>query len=73
MQNDGRRYMPKLFCPVCKSRIIDARTKELRNLIRVVMLSDRTADYYLVCKKCFNTYGIIIPILHEKCDIKISI
>lgn len=64
--DDGRRRMPKLFCPTCGGRIIDARTKELRHMIRVVPLSDQTADYYLVCQNCRNTYGVSIMILHEK-------
>lgn len=63
--DDGRRKMPKSWCPYCHHRVVDSRTVELKKSIELVPLSSPDADHFIVCPNCHKTIGLLIKSVPE--------
>ena len=50
---------PKIACPNCGARLMNAADKEIKNGTRVAVSEDSGSyDYFIFCKKCNTTIGI---------------
>lgn len=63
---DGRKKMPKCFCPACGKRVIDTSTKELKNDTRIFLREGGRADLYIECPHCHKILGVFIRALHAQ-------
>ena len=59
-RDDGRRKMPKSFCPYCSRRIMDSKTPELRRKIKLTLANDEAAEHFILCNHCSKLIGVII-------------
>lgn len=58
-QDDGRRKMPKSFCPYCNHRVMDSKTVKLRREVRITTATDEAAEHFIICNHCSKLIGII--------------
>ena len=71
-QDDGRRDMPKITCPVCKKRTIDCSDEftyhqcELHDY-RIARKNNKYIDYVIVCPntKCNAVLSVTIKAFHS--------
>ena len=53
------REMPKLRCPECNARLLDAASKSVRYSTRLfVYTGDTEADYVIRCRGCKSAIGL---------------
>ena len=64
--NDGRRKMPKSFCPYCMGRVVDSQNTIIKNAMKLVEKESPNADYIIICPRCKEAIGICIKAWHEK-------
>jgi uncharacterized protein with PIN domain len=51
--------MPKLRCPECNARLLDAASKSVRYSTRLfVYTGDTEADYVIRCRGCKSAIGL---------------
>lgn len=61
MADDGRRRMPKKYCPKCSGRLIDFKDAALWRRFSVETLDgEKNYDMVLRCERCHTTVGVII-------------
>lgn len=58
-KDDGRRKMPKSFCPYCNRRVMDSKTVELRQTIKLTTADDEAAEHFIFCNHCSKLIGVI--------------
>ena len=65
--DDGRRNMPKLRCPHCRSRLLDVSDAKLKNQseLKPLTFADHP-DYVLKCPECKKDLALLIKSLHER-------
>lgn len=59
MTDDGRRKMPKKYCPGCRSRLIDFRDTGLWRSVSIEAFDEGVnCDMVVKCEKCHMAVGI---------------
>lgn len=67
--DDGRRKMPKLYCPYCSKRFGDVPNKEIKNISQLLKRDYISAnDFILECPHCHNFVGLRISNIQNVCS-----
>ena len=64
-RDDGRRSFPKVYCPLCDGRAVDARDRIVHRAIRLLDAKDPMADFFIICPKCHHAIGVSLAVWHD--------
>lgn len=64
-QDDGRRSYPKIRCPLCGGRAVDARNAALSRAIELVSFASSDHEYVIICPQCKKPIGVRLRAVRE--------